>query len=411
MSEEKRLSILGMSMSGEAWRNFRWDFAAAALFSLFNVVFNQFYVPLAIQNGATDFHVGLLTAAPAIGLLFSPIWSSYIERGHPKPFVVIPNLIGRGLIILPVFFFEPWAFVMISIAFHLLMGIQAPAYASVVTRMYPPELRGRLMGYVRVAMGVLMIPLAYIVGRWIDTSGGSGPLIAAAAAGWLSILAFQQVRDVPSLVKERKAPARRVTLADQLQLVKGNKPLILFLAATTLSGFGNMLASPLYSIIQVNQLALSNVEIGYIRMAYFTCLLLSYFIMGWVIDRYSPKVAMGFGTFAYMIVPLLYSLIGNFPSVIVAGGLQGFGDAIWDIGCMAYVFRLAPGREAVVFGLHLMLFGIRGTIGPLLSTSLSTTVPFDWMLLIAAAFALTGFLLLVTNKPQGTSIVSGSASM
>jgi MFS transporter, DHA1 family, staphyloferrin B biosynthesis exporter len=411
MGEEKQVSILGMNMGAAAWRNFRWDFAAAALFSLFNVVFNQFYVPLAIQHGATDIHVGLLTAAPAIGLLFSPLWSSFIERGHPKPYVVLPNLIGRALIVLPVFFYEAWAFVLISIVFHLLMGIQAPAYAGVVSRIYPPDLRGRLMGYVRVAMGMLMIPLAYGVGQWIDAAGGSGPLLAAAAAGLLSIAAFQQVRDVPSLVKERKTPAKRITLSDQLQLVKGNRALILFLTATTLSGFGNMLASPLYAIIQVNQLALSNVEIGYIRMAYFSCLLLSYFIMGWVIDRYSPKVAMGFGTFAYIIVPLLYSLIGNYPSVIIAGGLQGFGDAIWDIGCMAYVFRLAPGREAVVFGLHLMLFGIRGTIGPLLSTSMSTAVPFDWLLLTAAAFAFIGFLLFVTSKPKASSRASGSLSM
>ncbi|WP_284639603.1 MFS transporter [Paenibacillus silviterrae] len=407
MDSGGQVSFMGMRMGREAWHNFRWDFAAASLFSLFNVVFNQFYIPLAIQQGASDFQVGLLAAAPAIGLTFSPLWSGFIQQGAPKWYFFWPNLIGRSLIIIPVLFYNSWVFVGFALFFHLLMGIQAPAYASLMTRIYPAELRGRLMGNVRVVMGLLMIPLAYVIGQWIDSSGGSGPLMAAAVSGFISVLAFLRIREIPSLVDKAGDRKQRVSFADQWHILKGNRGLLLFLTATTISGFGNMLASPLYSIIQVSHLGLSNLEIGYIRMSYFTCLLLSYFIMGWVIDRYSPRVAMCFGTFAYALVPLLYGLGGTYPAVIAAGGLQGFGDAIWDIGCMAYVFRLAPGREAVVFGLHLMLFGIRGTIGPLLSTSLGGTVSFELLLLFAAGCAAVGCLLFVLNRVRSVSTENG----
>ncbi|MFH5182635.1 MFS transporter [Paenibacillus sp. TAB 01] len=414
MKTGKYVNFLGLQMDRGTWSNFRWDVFGAALFSLFNVVFNQFYVPISIRHGASEFQVGLLTAAPAIGLLFSPLWAGIVERGNPKPFVVIPQLIARALILVPAFFTAPWVFVTVALVFQLLMGIQAPAYAAVITQIYPAALRGRLMGNVRVVMGVLMIPMAYLVGLWIDSRGSSEIIVAASILGVFSILCFQRVKalepeeanDNPTVKVMDKKPKERTTFIQQLQLIKGNKALILFLSATTLAGFGNLLANPLYFIIQVSTLGLSNLEIGYIRVAYFTCLFLAYLTMGWVIDRYSPKTALTFGFMGYTLVPLLYGFIGNYPAAIIAGGLQGFGDAVWDIGCLTYVFRIAKGKEAVVFGLHLMLFGIRGTIGPLLSTSLIGSMSIQIILGTAALFAALGLLLLLRSGKKDARLPS-----
>lgn len=398
MSKQPYKAFLGMQMSPETLLNFRWDFTAAALFSFFNVVFNQFYVPIAIRHGASEFNVGILTAAPAIGLLFSPLWAYLSEKGRVKPFVIYPNLVGRMLIVIPALFVHPMVFVVVALCYHLMMGIQAPTYAAMMTKIYPADIRGRLMGNVRVAMGVLMIPLAYVTGQWIDHSGSSFPLITGAVTGVISILAFARI-PVPNDGPSGNVPGtRRPSFTGLLQPLRGNRALVIFLAATTLAGFGNMLGVPLYNIIQVDRLQLSNVEIGYIRMVYFICLLLSYVLMGWIIDRYNPKRALSYGIFAFVLVPVLYGVFGSYPAVLLAGGLQGFGDAAWELSCMAYVFRVAPGREGAVFGLHLMLFGIRGTIGPLLSTSLSQTVSFDLILLASGICGLAGFLLFETAK-------------
>src|SRR5690606_21991803 len=116
----------GMHLSPDSRRNFRIDFMASAIYSVFNVGFNQFYIPMAIQQGASNIQVGLLSAAPAIGLLFSPLWAGWIERTSPKWFVVIPNLVGRSLILIPAFFGVPLVYVITALCFHLLMGIQAP---------------------------------------------------------------------------------------------------------------------------------------------------------------------------------------------------------------------------------------------------------------------------------------------
>ncbi|WP_424766447.1 MFS transporter [Paenibacillus sp. sgz302251] len=392
----------GLPMTANVWRNARIDVGASLLFSLFNVVLNQFYVAFAIQQGASNLQVGILTAAPAVGLLFSPFWAAWIEKSNnPRPFVIIPNVIGRLLLLLPAFFAYPSVYVAVALVFQLLMGIQAPAYAALISRMYPSDLRGRLMGYVRVAMGILMIPLAYFVGSWSEAFGPSGPLIAATIAGMLSIGLFNTLI-IPKGIEKVKpiivAKASRFPLQEQWKLVKENSTLAVFLIATTFSGFGNMLASPLYQIIQVDVLELSNVQIGYARVAYFSALLLTFLIAGWMIDRFDIKYTLLFGIGAYAVVPMLYGLWGNYPAVIIGNAVQGVGEAIWDIGILAFVFRLAPGREAMVFGLHLMLFGIRGTLAPILSASLSNSVSLSVLLVVASIFGWIGTALFVSGN-------------
>jgi MFS family permease len=388
-----------LELGPDAWHNFRIDTSASLLFAFFNVVYNQFYIAMALRAGATDFQAGLLVAAPAIGLLLSPFWASFIERSQkPLPYMIWPNLIGRALIILPAFFGVPVVFVAIALVFQLLMGVQAPAYAALIPRMYPPRHRGRLMGNVRVAMVMLMIPMAYLVGWWMDASGSGGPLATAAVLGVLSILLFTRIREaIPATGETAGKPSaglKREGLRSQWRLVSESRELGLFLLVTTFTGFCNLASQPLYQIIQVDRLELSNVEIGWARIVYYMFLLLAYLVVGWVIDRYSAQRTVAYGLIAYAFVPVLYALFESYPAVLAGSAILAVGDAIWDIGFMTYVFRLAPGREAAAFGLHMMLFGIRGTIGPILSTSLSDAgLPMPALLGAAALFGWIGFLL------------------
>ncbi|WP_337098151.1 MFS transporter [Paenibacillus sp. YIM B09110] len=409
-NSNRRIVRLGLPMSARVWRNARIDFGATSLFSLFNVVINQFYVAFAIQQGASHLQVGLLTAAPAIGLLFSPLWATWIEKANnPKPFIIIPNAIGRLLLLLPALFANPSVYVIVAIVFQLLMGIQAPAYASLLSRMYPSDLRGRLMGYVRVVMGIIMIPLAYLVGSWSDAFGPSGPLIAASIAGFLSIGVFNTLKlpkngagesnKLKQQIESGKK-ASRFPLREQWELVKENRKLAVFLGATTLSGFGNMLAGPLYQIIQVDVLEMSNIQIGYARVAYFTALLLTFWIAGWMIDRFDIKYTLMVGIGAYAVVPMLYGVWEAYPAVLIGNFIQGIGEAIWDIGILSFVLKLAPGKEAKVFGIHLMLFGFRGTIGPLLSTTLSSSLSMSSLLIAASCCGWVGTMLFLWGNRE-----------
>ncbi|GGJ07586.1 MFS transporter [Alicyclobacillus cellulosilyticus] len=406
MENEEILTRLGMQMRPETWANFRWDLTSAMFISLFSAVFGQFYTPMALRHGASNFQVGLLTAAPAIGLLFSPLWANLLQGRRLKPFVVWPNLFARLSLAVVAVWSTPWVFVAIALFINFLGGVQAPAYAALVTRMYPPQLRGRLMGYVRVAMGSCLLPVTFGLGIWLQSAGDAGPLWAAAAAGVTSILVFSQVREVEPVAADHTRAV--VRLRDQWQVLRGNRALGVFLAATTLSGFANLLANPLYQIYQVHTLGLTDTQISWTRIMYYACLLVAYLLMGWVIDRWSPRAAMFVGIGAYLSVPLFYALWGTYPAVILGSGCQGIGDATWDIGCLSYVFRAAPGQEAVAFGLHLMLFGVRGTLAPLVSTSLSHAVPDTWIFFFSSFLGLLGAITLAVfgrPRPERTSAV------
>ncbi|MFD0960416.1 MFS transporter [Paenibacillus chungangensis] len=401
----------GMPMTARVLRNARIDLGASCLFGLFNVVMNQFYIAFAIQQGATNLQVGLLSAAPAVGLIFSPLWASLMEKaGKPKAFFIIPNAVGRLLILLPAIYGVPAAYVTAAIAYQLLMGIQAPAYAALVSKMYPADIRGRLMGYVRGAMGLLMIPLAYVVGSWSDAFGPSGPLVAASIAGFLSISWFNTIKlskkkgNLPASEQDdHKVRKRRGRIAfqEQWELIRTNRTLAVFLIATTFAGFGNMLAYPLYQIIQVEVLELSNVQIGYARVAYFVALLVTFWIAGLMLDRFPIKHTLLIGIGAYAVVPLLYGAWGTYSAVIVGNFVQGVGEAIWDIGILAFVFRLVPGREAMVFGIHLMIFGIRGTLGPIIGTALTGSVSLSALLLFASLCGWIGTLVFLLGNKEG----------
>ena len=91
-----KLDSVKLSLGPRAWHNFLFDVGASVLFSFFNVVFNQFYLPMAIQQGASNLQVGIISAAPAVGLLFSPLWAAIIERSMPTPYAWSSRILSRG---------------------------------------------------------------------------------------------------------------------------------------------------------------------------------------------------------------------------------------------------------------------------------------------------------------------------
>lgn len=405
LEQETHVLRFGMDMKRVTWFNFRIDFSASILFALYNVVVNQFYTPMAIRHGISNVEVGLLTAAPAIGSLLSPLWAAMMGRRSPMPFIFWPNLLARLSICVVGLWLSPLMFVAVALFVNFLGAIQAPAYPALMPRIYPGRLRGRLMGYVRVAQCLFLVPLALIVGAWLHVDGDMWPLICASALGVASLILFTAVRQVepqpPHAAEDlHHTPGFAAHIKGQWRLVKTTAGLGAFLVATSLTGFGNLVGAPLFQIYQIHVLNLNNFQIGETRMAYYALLLIAYFALGWVIDKVSPRHALLWGMAAYAMMPILYAAFGSFGAVLAASGFQGIGDAAWDIGLMAYVFQMAPGKEASVFGLHLLLFGVRGTIAPLLSTAAAAVVPLPVLLVGATLFCLAGLIVLAVFRPH-----------
>ncbi|MCL6548554.1 MAG: MFS transporter [Alicyclobacillus sp.] len=323
-------------------------------------------------------------------------WSSRLSTR--RPWVV---MLALAVLLTPV------AFLVTAFIVNFMNGIQAPAYPALLARMYPPALRGRLMGYVRVAQGTLLIPLAYVVGQWSQHQGDRWPLIGAALMGTLSVILFSRVREVEPADPQGHPEARRRRIHPifgNWQVARASRPLTIFLVATMVTGFGNLLAGPIYQIYQVHTLNLSNAQIGFTRVLYYVALLVAYFAVGWIIDTWSPRRAMFIGMGAYALAPALYVLDGSFTAVMISCALLGVGDAVWDIGCMSYIFRAVPGREAEAFGLHFLLFGVRGAIAPLVSTAMTHAMSLTDIFLIAIGICALGIALFaVPTQPRAPS--------
>ncbi|UUZ91761.1 hypothetical protein LJK87_40595 [Paenibacillus sp. P25] len=192
-------------------------------------------------------------------------------------------------------------------------------------------------------------------------------------------------------------------------MLKENRRLALFLAATTLSGFGNMLASPLYQIVQVQRLELSNVEIGYIRMVYYAMLILAYWLMGWVIDRYSPKHAMYFGIAGFTLVPLLYGAIGTYPFLL--GRRRTAGVCRCDLGYRVpgLYFPHCPGKRSRCLRLASHVVRHPRHDRTALSTALADIVPPPVLFFAAFACGILALLIFVSEKSSANASLSQSA--
>jgi MFS family permease len=375
-------------------KNAVYDYTSSCMNGLLYAFAYQFYIPVAIQNGAANWQIGLLSAAPAAGVLLAPLWASLQLGKAPKPFVILSNLLGRLSFLLPAVWGTPWSYVCTLFFFHLMMGIQSPAYASLMTRIYPPEVRGERMGKARMMMCFAMIPISPLLGYWLDLQGSAPPLIWSAITGSLSIGVLAFVKDYDprfSLSKSTLPPS----FFSQLRFVQSNPLLLVFFVATSLCGINYILASPLYSIIQVEHLQLTNLQISQSKVIYFIVLLLSYYATGRIIDRYSPGQTLIFAMVGFMTGPLLYIFFPGYGGVLTANAIYGAADAAWELSILSFIFRMAPGREAVVYSIHLLLFGIRGTIAPIIGTSLVSSMPMTQILCISTACGLLGLLLFI----------------
>lgn len=386
-----------------ALRNSRIENSSSALNALWYAFVYQFYVTVAIQHGASHFEVGIMSAAPALGALLSPLWASLIRGRNPKPFVIAPNLIARLLLLLPAFFAMPSVFLASCLFFHFLVGIQAPAYASLVTRIYPPDMRGRFLSRSRMAMGAAMIPTSIGFGLWMDAAGSRGALLASSATGVLAILILSFVRPVAE--DGQRGQEEAISGLNGLwRFLKTHRELPVFFIATTLCGFGNILGRPLFAILQVQVLHMSNFEISLTRVVYFLFLLAAYFFGGRLIDRFSPRQALVWSIGAYALAPLAFVLLKNHFGMLASNAVYGVADALWDIGILTYVLRAAPGNEATVFSLHQLLYGIRGSLAPIVGTSLLGSLSMGTLLAAASISCGIAFVLFVRKGNASLSL-------
>jgi MFS family permease len=377
-------------------RRTRWNFGCEAanvvLFGIFLGIVNPFVLPLAVRMGANSFHIWMITAGPFIGNALAPIWARLSFNTRKLPWVVWPNAIQRAGLGLIGLLHSPGAIAALHFGTNTVVAAANPAYGSLVQKVFPPPVRGRLMGYIRLILAAFMLPTTLLAGWLIDRFGAHIIFPVAGLFGVAAITAYSFTKE-PVDAAPPSGPLSSPGAVAGLRLALSDRRFRSFLLAAVIFHGGVLIASPLYSVYQVRQMALSNAQISYLSVAWNVAWLAAFAVWGRVIDRRGAKPVVLAAALFYLGMPLAYALGGfSLPLVALGHMCQGVADAAMDLGGWNVILANHPERVGAYTSASMLVTALRGAVGPLLGSWLMGTAGFQWTFLLSVAIVAAGAL-------------------
>jgi Na+/melibiose symporter-like transporter len=252
-------------------------------------------------------------------------------------------------------------------ALHYFFGsISATVYGNAMRQAYPADIRGTLMGWVRVGSALAQIISIIISGLLLPIWGVGYLFPFLAIFGIGSALTFGRSRQA---IKEMPRKAGHKISA--LTIFKTDHHYRRFIIALFFFGLATTISLPAYPLFQVDTLKVSDGFISTFSTIISCSALIFYYLGGQLIDRYAPlKVMMGV-FIVNLAIPLVYFFtMSQWPLLFIAL-LQGVVNAGLDLVTLNCVLYMASEGEINSYmAVNVYLQGLRGTIGPLLAPGL-----------------------------------------
>jgi MFS family permease len=393
MSEQERLLR----------RNFGFDAVGALGTGLFTALVVNFLAVIARRQGAEPLLLAALAAAPfaanTLAIFFGVCVPSHKTRVR---YVSVMLMLGRALFVGGLFTTGPVALLAMGLGMWLTLAMVAPLQVDIWRGTYPPRLRARVLGYLRViqtSAGAIAAPL----GGLLLERFGQGPMLGLGAVlGILGGAGFGRVQSAPVAASQRFTPAASLRLlADQPAYRR-------FVVAWVIWGFGSFMATPLYALVLVDRFSASYADVGLLQFAGALSGLLAYFVLGHILDRKGARqayVATPLGFLLVALVPLVYVLAPSLTWVAVGYVLQSVGTSLNDLGWqVALVTRMPDEHRLRYQAAHTSITGLRGAAAPFAgSVLLSMGVGIGPVLLVGAVLGVIGAYVMARALGVGVS--------
>ncbi len=389
---ERALPLDDIPASEVILRNWRRDITAGCCTGVYQGCVWAFALQLARGTlHATSYQMGLAVASQALGYLFVIVWAHQMEGRRKLPFVTITWLFTRGCFMLtPLLvrgaYAREWYLFLICYA-PIFFSISNPAYTALMKMIYPAEVRARLMSVVRIGVAAATFATAHFMGllqeqyhvdyRWIFCVGGIFGVCTAIA---FSRLELQEE-------KEEEKPRFQHFLQDAGRILRCNTAYRLFCIGVFLAGMGNLCANTYYPLYQVDRFHILPEQIAVVVMASSAAALFGYPFWGWFTDRFGPLTTTFVSVGLNSMVPLCYAFGPTISWLMLAGFLSGAAQSGVDLGYLNSVLLFAESDSASQYqAIHSTLFGIRGTLAPLLAIPLLHLLHFHWLTAFCICF-------------------------
>ncbi len=371
-----RLAVLPTETQ-TAWK---WDIATGILAGLYQGCVWTFVARVARADlHATYANMGWIAAAPALGYVFATVWARQMDGRSKMPFVFWTWLIARGLFLITPFVHSRGQFVALVCLTPFVFSISMPAYTAIMKDIYPDRHRGRLMSFVRMGMSLMTLFSALLMGRLLDhgLSWRTGFCLGG-AFGALSAFTFSRIRVPPGDDSLGDRTSARAFFLDTVDILRRNPGYRWFSASVFVSGFGNLMATTLYPIYQVDVFHISNTAVANMQNFSSVATIVGFFFWGGFLDRRGPLTTVLVALAFNLAVPLLYAQAWGLSSLYIASAGMGLAVAGIDLAYLNTTLLFAePGKAAQYQALHSSFFGIRGSIAPQFAIPLMRAVGYQ----------------------------------
>ena len=199
---------------------------------------------------------------------------------------------------------------MARIVTGLFGGVIGSIVIAISTDLFPPQMRGRVMGTIQTAFAasqVLGIPIGlYLSNRW----NWHVPFLALAAIGVLGgIVVSWQMKPVADHLK---APQDHSPWAHLLNTLKVPRNLLAF-ATTTLLSTGGFMLMPFSSAFIVNNVGISVHDLPMVYVITGVCTVFTGPLIGKAADRFGKLPVFTFGCVVSIAMVLIYTHLGPIP--------------------------------------------------------------------------------------------------
>lgn len=363
--------------------------------------------------------IGLVSTIQTGGwLLPQLIAANYVaDKPLKKRYVAIPALAGRLLYPFLAWAIWAWAephprltlalFYLAYSLFVLADGLASVPWFDVFSKSLPPRLRGRLVGWAQMTMGIAGIGAGLAVGRILGAEGPGYPanyallyLIASVSLG-LSLLSFLQVRERPSQEVAARMPWAHF-LPQLARVLREDRSFRALIITRLLVGWSGM-AMPFYVVYALDVLGFQPGVIGTFVSAQVVGGILSGAAMGYIGEHKGTRAVIRFAAVFALASPLTALALAFVREALPVGWLIYAYSLIFAAlgalananmaGFMNYILEIAPEAERPLYvGLANTLSSLV-LLAPLVGGLILEAASFHGLMLATAAVTAMGFIL------------------
>jgi len=342
---------------------------------------------------ASALEISILSMAPVAGYLFSLVWANMMEGRRKMPFALWSWVVARALLVLCIFATRSWSLIAIFSAVYLISSIAQPAYSALMKEIYPDSDRARIMSYARVCTVGAFVAVTAIASPLVKGDGYRYVFPFAAVFGVISAFAFARIPTVKADGRS-EVPLHRF-VGSGLMILRDDQGFAWFCAGIFVFGFANFLATPIYTIYQV-QIGVDTTWAGIYSIVAALTMTVAFFYWGPYTDRKRPEGLVAIQALCFAAIPIIYCFATRPWMLLPATLVSGIINAGLELSYFTGVLHFAPEDRITSYqAVFLSLMGFRGIVAPFIGAALQQSGVLTTRSIFALSAAMIAFSVVV----------------